>query len=397
MTTVFDDVRIIDADSHVAEPTDLWTSRLPSKWADRAPHVEWDEAGGEMRWKVGDMFLSGVGEYAVAGWKEDFPSHPPSLEQADPGAYDPRARLERLDQFGVHAQVLYPNLIGFDSHAFFTQLGPEMATDCVRAYNDFLAEFASVDSKRLIPVMMLPFWDIEASVAEIDRAQALGHKGILFAASFERIGFPNIADGPYDPILAAAEERELSMNFHVGFSIRSEDTSRRGWNMRTKNALAERTNRISFVKRAASGATPIIDAAMDVVLGGLCQKFPNLKFVSVESGFGYWPYVCEISDWYWKTSGAWKEFPDRELPSVYYRRSFYSTILSEQNCAAMLEEWQDNVMFETDFPHGASAVPGTAAELPTPRDLMIATLSGQKPEVIEKILHGNAAKLYHMD
>ena len=140
-----------------------------------------------------------------------------------------------------------------------------------------------------------------------------------------------------------------------------------------------------------------IDAAMDVVLGGLCQKFPNLKFISVESGFGYWPYVCEISDWYWKTSGAWKEYPDRELPSVYYRRSFYSTILSEQNCAAMLEEWQDNVMFETDFPHGASAVPGTAADLPTPRDLMIATLARQKPEVIEKILHANAAKLYHID
>ena len=169
MSAMTEELRIIDADSHVVEPVDLWTSRLPAKWAEKSPRVEWDDRGQEYRWKVGDVFLSGVGEYAVTGWTELFPSHPPTLDEADPACYDSASRLKHLDESGVYAQVLYPNLIGFEAHAFIKELGPEMALDCVRAYNDFLAEFASADPRRLIPMMMLPFWDPEASLTEMDR------------------------------------------------------------------------------------------------------------------------------------------------------------------------------------------------------------------------------------
>ena len=31
--------RIISVDDHVVEPPDLWTSRLPAKYQDRAPRV----------------------------------------------------------------------------------------------------------------------------------------------------------------------------------------------------------------------------------------------------------------------------------------------------------------------------------------------------------------------
>ena len=36
--------RIISTDDHVVEPPDLWTSRLPSKYLDRAPRVVRDKA-----------------------------------------------------------------------------------------------------------------------------------------------------------------------------------------------------------------------------------------------------------------------------------------------------------------------------------------------------------------
>src|SRR5438876_268052 len=36
--------RIISTDDHVVEPPDLWTSRLPAKYQDKAPHVERDRA-----------------------------------------------------------------------------------------------------------------------------------------------------------------------------------------------------------------------------------------------------------------------------------------------------------------------------------------------------------------
>ena len=67
MSATVDDVPIADVDSHVAEPLDLWTARLPAKLGDAIPHVVWDESAGESRWKVGDVLLSAVGEYCSAG------------------------------------------------------------------------------------------------------------------------------------------------------------------------------------------------------------------------------------------------------------------------------------------------------------------------------------------
>src|SRR5262245_35383144 len=146
-------IPIVDVDSHVAEPVDLWTSRLSSsKWGDKIPHVEWDDVADEFRWKVGDIWLSAVGEYCSAGWPEPFPSHPPTLEEADPACWDPHARAQRLDEWGIQAQVLYPNVIAFDTMAFVEQLGPDMALACVQAYNDFLAEFANSAPGRFIPL-----------------------------------------------------------------------------------------------------------------------------------------------------------------------------------------------------------------------------------------------------
>ncbi len=33
---------VIDVDTHIIEPPDLWTSRMSSKWGDRVPHVRLD-------------------------------------------------------------------------------------------------------------------------------------------------------------------------------------------------------------------------------------------------------------------------------------------------------------------------------------------------------------------
>lgn len=386
---------IVDVDSHVAEPVDLWTSRVAKKWGDGVPSVVWDEAADEHRWKVGNTLLAAVGEYCSSGWRESFPSHPPSLDEADHACWDPNERLRRLDSWGVQAQVLYPNIIGFDSHAFLDQLGPELATECVRAYNDFLAEFASVDPNRLVPVMMLPFWDPEASVKEMARAYELGHKGVLFAALFQRIGLPNISDPIWQPVLASAEDMGLPVNFHVGFSIRPAEALAKGWNMRTKTALAQRTDRLSFVKNVTLGMASNTEAAADVILRGVASRHPRLKFVSVESGFGYWPWVLEQMDWLWESSGAFKEFPDRDRPSEIWRQSFYATYWFERGPLSQLEDYADNVMYETDFPHETSLPALKVA----PRQHAVEGLyaAGVSMATARKVLFENAAQLYRLD
>ena len=166
---------------------------------------------------IGDRKLYGVGAFAQAGWPEFPPSHPKRLAEAIPAALDPKERLAYMNTVGVYYQVMYPNILGFHSHVFLNEMPRELATECVRAYNDWLTEFCSADSRRLIPMMMLPFWDIDESVAEMKRAYEMGHKGVLFAARYNKVGLPRRVDDYWEPLLGQAQEMGLPMNFHVGF------------------------------------------------------------------------------------------------------------------------------------------------------------------------------------
>src|SRR5690606_6145035 len=153
---------IIDVDTHLAEAPDLWTSRLPAKWHEDAPHIRVSEQGTEDWWAAGRK-LHSAGQMAMAGWGDYYPTFPPTHADMDPGAFDAKVRLERMDEYGIYAAVLFPNILGFATHAFL-KLAREGKTDianaCVRAYNDHLAEFVSTDPNRLIALMCLPYWDV---------------------------------------------------------------------------------------------------------------------------------------------------------------------------------------------------------------------------------------------
>src|SRR5437899_448319 len=43
VSPVIDHIRVIDTDTHLVEPPDLWTSRMSPKYGDLIPHVEWDD------------------------------------------------------------------------------------------------------------------------------------------------------------------------------------------------------------------------------------------------------------------------------------------------------------------------------------------------------------------
>jgi uncharacterized protein len=361
--SLLDSVPIVDVDSHVVEPRDLWTSRMSSKNADLVPQVVWDEEADEHRWKIGNVLLTAETEYATAGWHEHFPAHPPTLGDADPACFDPQARLRALDGTGVFAQVLYPNLIGFDSHSFLAELGPVVATEAVRAYNDFLHDFSSTDPGRLIPIAMLPYWDVEATLVELERISGLGFRGVLMAALMYRLGEKNLSDPYWDAVLASIQDHDLSVNLHIGFNQTQRDTAERKYKHRTKTALAKRTNRLSFVKQMAMASGSVIEATADLILKGTFERFPRLKVVSVESGFGYVPYMLDSLDWHWHTSSADNEYPRRELPSTYWRRNFFSTFWFESSALRLLDDFQDNVMFETDFPHQRHGPVGRGAQL----------------------------------
>jgi predicted TIM-barrel fold metal-dependent hydrolase len=384
------DLRVIDTDTHVSEPPDLWTSRVPAKYRDSVPHVEVNPATGRHHWRIGDSWLMGTGFYAVAGWK-DFPPHGPvELDEdgVDSGSWEPTERLKRMDEYGIYAQVLYPNLIGFES-PLFMRLGEEIALACVEAYNNFITEFASVDPKRYIPVTMVPFWNLDSAVKEIRRCRDMGHRGILFANKYEMVGLPHFTDPHWDPIYAVAQELELSVNFHVGFASSSDGSAK------AMSALLANFNPRVAAKGTALGMMGNADAIASIVTSGLCDRFPRLPFVSVESGFGYITYLLESLDWHWKGYGAHRESP--MLPSEYFRRQCYGTFWFETQTLPLLETYPDNFMFETDYPHPTSMSPGPASPADVPAEHIARHFASVPAAIAKKALQDNAAALYHLD
>ena len=129
----------------------------------------------------------------------------------------------------------------------------------------------------------------------------------------------------------------------------------------------------------------------------MCQRFPRLNFVSVESGVGWVPFLLEGMDWQFHNTGSHIENPHFDLlPSEYFARQIYSCFWFEGACArsAIEQLGADHVMFETDFPHSTGITPGPASAAIAPRDHLRHTLAGLPEDSIRKVLHDNAARLY---
>jgi uncharacterized protein len=388
-TSIVDEIGIIDADTHVIEPADLWTSRLSAKWGDRIPHVAWDREAEEEAWYFGDTKLYAAGLACGARWHEFPPDHPRRLADADIRCWDPVQRLRHMDEFGIVAQVLYPNIGIFAVNNYLkAEFDRQLALECVSAYNDFLIDWSDSAPGRYVPLMTVPFWDLDATMAEMRRAAEAGHRGIVFPARMDDFALPPIGSDHWDPFWAEAQAMELSINFHVGSgNIPLFGTSNSG-----KHLNYAWNSAMLFVLNG--------NAITSVIFSGICQRFPDLNFVSVESGVGWIPFLVEAMDWQFHNTGVALEHPELKLlPSEYFDRQIYSCFWFEGGSARAALELlgSEHILFETDFPHPTGMTPGPATAAVAPREHLRQYFADLPEGDLRNILHDNAARLYHLD
>jgi predicted TIM-barrel fold metal-dependent hydrolase len=388
-------IKIIDTDTHVVEPPDLWTSRASAKHRDLVPHVRWDEASQDDAWYVNGERVSAVGTPGKVGWDEWPPNHPPTYEDTQPYTRNAVDRLAYMDEHGIHGQILYPNVALFNSGTIMGYDDQLLALECNRIYNDWLTDWASEAPDRLLPVMTLPFWDMDATLAEMERCAGLGHRGIVFSQDPAAFGLPPLASTHWDPMWASAQEKGLAVNFHVGTgdisSIRS-----RGFTSGAENVGKHASYAIMGIGFFVANGRTIAQ----LTAGGVCHRFPDLNFVSVESGIGWIPFVLEALDWHWVNTGAHVEHPEYDLmPSEYFKRQIYGCFWFERESAlhAIDQIGVDNLLFETDFPHPTGMNPGPKTIAIEPTEYIRQTFSSLPDEDVRKILHDNAARIYHLD
>jgi predicted TIM-barrel fold metal-dependent hydrolase len=131
----------------------------------------------------------------------------------------------------------------------------------------------------------------------------------------------------------------------------------------------------------------------DLLTCGVLPRFPGTKFVSVESGIGWVPFVLESVDYTFEYSQVRRERPEFELrPSEYFHRQVFACYFYEEYAPGHLLDaiGTENVLFETDYPHPVCLCGNV-------REKITGGLAGQSDEVAHRLLWDNAARLYRVE
>jgi uncharacterized protein len=133
---------------------------------------------------------------------------------------------------------------------------------------------------------------------------------------------------------------------------------------------------------------------IDLIMSGVLARYPKIRFVSVESGIGWIPFVLEALDYQFHGNDVAEEHPEFDLlPSQYFARNVYACYWFEQTAPRRLIDkvGVDNILFETDFPHPTSLYGDEV------HARIKGGLSDCTEEVQRKILWGNGQKLYKVE
>ncbi len=381
--------KIIDVDTHLSEPEDLWTSRAPAKFKDRVPQVK--VVDGQSSWVIDGKHKVGIGAssfFHKNGQVAD------GLQYMDwriadvlPSCYDVKARLAHMDEAGIHAQILYPNVIGFGGQNT-AKVDPELRLVSIQIYNDFMAELQEQSGDRLLPMTALPWWDIDLAVRETERMDDAGLRGININsdphlhAGPDGNPLPDLSGDYWTPLWELCQDRNIPINFHIGASEQSMKlVESAAWPSLKGGIMAAMVGSMLFIDNSR--------VMGNVIYTGMLDRFPKLKFVSVESGLGWVPFMLETLDYqfaYLKTKP-----PLEMMPSDYFRRNFYACFWFEKRDLSHLihQIGVDNCMFETDFPHPVSLHPA-------PLDYIESGLNQLDDESRQKVMSGNAARVYNI-
>jgi uncharacterized protein len=257
---------------------------------------------------------------------------------------------------------------------------------CVEIYNDAMAEIQAESDLRFLPMPVMPAWDVERCVKEVERCAGLGLRGINMTSDPQDLGSPDLASRAWDPLWEVCADLHLPVHFHIGSSNTAMDFY--------GNYFWESQD--EYVKPAIGGSMLFINNArvvINTVFAGIFDRFPALQMVAVESGVGWIPFMLETMN-YELSENAPKQMAElSKLPSEYFGSNWHATFWFEENqgdVQGLLDKvGEDRVLFETDFPHPTCLYP-------SPLESVAEKMGALRPETRRRVMGENAARLYRL-
>ncbi|AIT80226.1 amidohydrolase family protein [Novosphingobium pentaromativorans] len=365
-----DDLVIISTEDHLCEPPSLFDNQLCGALLAAAPRIASDAQGRPVwayqgqSWPVSscapplDVGTSGAETGPVL--------HPVT------GSQDVHARIDEMDASGVAAALCFGDALGAESAIFHAAPDKALALRHLRAVNDwYLDEWCMAYPGRLVPLGILPSWDVQASLEEIDRLARKGLRVIALGANPLLQGLPPIRDDHWLPIFRSLADNDMTVACRPG----------------PGNAALE-TGSLPGAGAWVSGM-PL--AAAQVLADWLqldaLHSCPDLRIVMPEGSIGWVPFLAaraDLMDW---RSPAWERSGRRAVkPSHLLARHFcHAFRWDPSGLANWAEVGEDNIAFAAGYPRTMGPWADTAAQC-------LEQLGDMPEAVIDKVTHGNAIR-----
>ncbi|HQV56952.1 MAG TPA: amidohydrolase family protein, partial [Ilumatobacteraceae bacterium] len=290
----------------------------------------------------------------------------------------PKARLEDMDVDGIEGSLAFPTFPRFCGQTFAEAKDKDLALACLEAYNDWMIEEWCGDADgRLIPLPLIPLWDVDLAVKTIYKSAGRGATAVAFSEIPAKLGLPTLHSGYWEPFFKACAETKTVVCMHIGSSSQMPATS--------PDAPPAVAATLSF-GNAMSSLT-------DYLFSGVLVRNPDLKLAYSEGQIGWIPYILERADDVWENHRAWGGVRDivPEPPSTYWHRQVYGCFFRDRHGLESLHRiGEDNVTYETDYPHTDSTWPHT-------QKIFAEQVEGLSKELIVKLARGNAIKMLRLN
>ena len=325
---------MVSADCHVNEPPNLWVERIEEKYRHRLPRIEVDADG--VKWSI----VEGYHPVKI----RDLKMEGEDQERAKVGKSDPAERINDHARDGVDAEIIFPNR----GLQMWATPDPEFSQAMCRVYNDWAWEMFSEVYNRMSPLACIATGDIPGAIAEIERTAKLGFRGLSLPCkptwgpgSSEDLNY-NLPE--FDPLWASIQEHNMPFTFHVSTG---------------KDPRAARGNGGAVINYVIHSLAPTAEPIVNLCSSGVLDRFPKLRFASIEAGIGWVPWMLRAMDEAYEHHHFWA-FPKlKQMPSDYYRQHCFASFQEDPPGLDLVREYDlgSNFMWANDYPHHEGSWP----------------------------------------
>ncbi len=366
---------MVSVDSHLGPPPTLFAERIDAKYRNRLPRLEK---------KDGEMWLVQEGMRNIR--MNNLPLDGEDLARAKSGGLGTSdfadntgatglQRIADQDRDGVDAEVIFPNgpalQIWSTSDVLFSQA-------LCRIWNDWAWQVCAPYQRRCMPAAAVAPGDLDGAVAEVQRIAKMGYKTVMLPSKPifgpRDVSHVNYNLPHFDPLWAAIQDSGMPICLHIATG---------------EDPRAARGNGGAVMNYAAYAQPTLIEPVVALCASGVLDRFPRLRFATIEANAGWLPWLLETMDEVYRKHHMWVRPKLKHLPSDYFRSNGASSFGDDRVAMMMVEPYglEDNLMWANDYPHQEGLWPHSAEAIER-------VLGGVTETTRAKLLGLNAARFF---